>query len=52
MYEISEGSILSRQSILEEGNEVKENISNGVPLGSCTLGTIEQKKYGATKLKL
>jgi hypothetical protein len=37
-YEICDGALLARKDIFEESNQVKENVSCGIPLGSKNLG--------------
>ena len=37
-YEICDGALLACKSIIEESNQVKENVTSGIPLVTKNLG--------------
>ena len=48
-YEISEGALLPCQDVLEHCNQVKENVSCGIPLGNKNLSLLVKGLYGRIK---
>ena len=46
-YEICDGALLARKDILEESNQVKENVSCGIPLVCIFTMALYFTKYKA-----